>query len=318
MVGYDYTILRAKEALDAGTYKSDRLTESLQVDPCQIDRPNSVVGLKGLVSAYHFLAVPPQPPSTEEPTCPNCREHSGESHIVQNQHDNPAEVITLHQSKHSAEELCIKAKEYLCKCWCRSPPARIAAKSEFKTLLSDPSETSILRRLGTADARGVTEGEFICLIDLLANMFFPSNICWVFEFLPEDNYKMLGNCSTRGMQARIRLNPTLNFKLRKPSPDEGVLNATASARIGVLLHEVCHAYAEIYICRKCPAFEVNVRNFNGHGSAWQRIAFEVEKSACLELGLHLNLGRFDCIKYEWKGMKQWPTVDEVESWELQD
>ena len=64
--------------------------------------------------------------------------------------------------------------------------------------------------------------------------------------------------------------------------------------------------------------EEQIDQFAGHGWAWQRIAARAESMAQLKLGLPLCLGKFSMVQHNWDDLRIWPSVEEVEQWDLED
>jgi hypothetical protein len=187
----------------------------------------------------------------------------------------------------------------------------IRATAELRALLSDcSSEDSMIVQLGSPNAR---------------DMFFPGSMNFDFQFMPDEMEYSYGDCLLQSNKEGytynlIRLNATA---VEYPSGHEpnnlaDVVYHRAVFRIGTLLHEVSHAFLQKYLCRKCKHREVQVDQFAGHGWAWQRIAARVESMAQLKLGLPIDLGRFTAIQCNWHDHKTWPSVDEVDQWDLED
>lgn len=185
--------------------------------------------------------------------------------------------------------------------------------------------SSVMTRLGKRDARSVKPDEYKALIEILLEIFFPCTLPFEFDFLP-DRADLSGDCTIKTLVydsghrtrcARIRLNPIdhdgqsvkLPAKFRK-------LNPASVDRLGTLLHEICHAFLDLYACSQCSLAEV--RQFRGHGFAWQRVAYWVEAFAQEKLDLPLDLGRFDGIKFHWKHMEILPSMEEMLRWGLRD
>ena len=204
----------------------------------------------------------------------------------------------------------------------------IRATSELRTLLNDCSneDHSIMIQLGFPDARSMDVHRYKDLLELLADMFFPGTMWFDFEFMPPEK-EVIAYANSALMYhreghyyGRIRLSPTAIEWPAGRIPDRLADQQYHRAifRLGVLLHELCHAYLQKYTCRKCFDREEQIDQFEGHGWAWQRIAGRVESMAQLKLGLPLCLGKFSMVQHNWDDLRVWPSVEEVELWELQD
>ena len=200
----------------------------------------------------------------------------------------------------------------------------LRATAEMRDLLSDRSPDSMMVQLGSPDARTMDPLLYKKLLWHLADMFFPGTLWFEFDFMPPET-KAYGDSSRQYNKeaytyARIRLNPT---RVEWPSgrvPDNLVelFYHRAIFRIATLLHEICHAFLQKYACRACTDQQEQLGHFTGHGWAWQRIAARVESMARLKLKLPVDLGRFCSIQCNWHDQATWPSMDEVDQWDLQD
>ena len=220
----------------------------------------------------------------------------------------------------------------------------IHATAEVRDLLSDyRNPGSIMNQLGHPDARTMkpelekklsanNPGRrnldvqlYNRLLELLADMFFPGKLCFDFEFLPPNLPKRYGDSlplydKDGYTYSRIRLNATA-----VEYPADFVQGTVADVyyyravhRIATLLHEICHAYLQKYACDMCADAEEQVDQCGGHGWAWQRIAARVEHMAKLKLGIPVSLGRFASIQHHWHEKTKWPSVEQVDQWNLHD
>jgi hypothetical protein len=206
-----------------------------------------------------------------------------------------------------------------------SAPMAVRASAELRAKLSDrTSEDSMWVQLGSPNAREMNVQRYKELLELLADMFLPGCMWFDFQFMP-DEHDAYGDCSLKVNKegypyGLVRLHATrVEYPLgHEPDNLADAVYHRAVFRLGTLLHEVCHAFLLIYMCPKCKNWEVYFDQFAGHGWAWQRIAAQVESMAQLKLGLPLDLGRFTAIQCNWKDHKTWPSVDEVDQWDLEN
>ncbi|KUJ08848.1 uncharacterized protein LY89DRAFT_676741 [Mollisia scopiformis] len=87
--------------------------------------------------------------------------------------------------------------------------------------------------------------------------------------------------------------------------------------LGTLLHEMLHAYFEVY---GCMCTEVCTWRYNTlvgiHGSSWQDAALAIENATCRLVGERIDLGRVDSLAMNWIAAKSMPvegTLD-LASW----
>ena len=208
------------------------------------------------------------------------------------------------------------------------PDYRREAFDEFKTLLTVNSENSLLGRLGAQDARSVSRTEYVDLLDNLSAMFFPiwgKRMVFDFDFLLD--MKGLVGSFTHGKRESFRKQRRSLIQLcpiRIPkqaqedstAPPTGALNSVSAYRLGVLLHELCHAFLQVHACKDCPEYLAEVQQMKGHGFAWQRIALMVETEAWSRLGIKLDLVRDASIVVNWDDLRVWPSRREVQDWKL--
>ena len=186
----------------------------------------------------------------------------------------------------------------------------------------------LMARPGAKDARAVNPHEYKLLIQVLLETFFPGTLPFHFTFVPKQAGPSYGDCTMlthdkneRGAEyreARIRLHPFLYCFYQKGPlklPDRfHVLNSASVSRLCTLLHEICHAYLEMYACHNCS--RAGTGQFNGHGFAWQRVAYRVEAFATEKFDSPLKLGRFDSIVVHWKDLEILPGMEEMMRWVL--
>jgi hypothetical protein len=176
----------------------------------------------------------------------------------------------------------------------------------------------LIARLGSRDARAVKPAEYVALLDVLEEVFLPCAVPLGFAFLPA-NVVPLGDCTVQTVvcdagwsarRARIRIHPVRHGGMCGDLPARfRVVNAASVNRLGTLLHEICHAFLDLYACSECSRAEVS--QFRGHGFAWQRVAYWVQAYAREKLDLPLELGRFDSIAVHWGDMEILPSMEEM-------
>jgi len=207
------------------------------------------------------------------------------------------------------------------------PDYRREAFGEFKALLFASSETSLLGRLGAQDARSVSPSEYIYLLDNLSVMFFPiwgKRMMFDFGFLSEIEARpegyVAGNFQPFGKTQRslIKLAPFIPEILQNDlvAPTVGAMNNVSRYRLGILLHEICHAFLQVHTCDRCPEHVAEVAQMGGHGFAWHRMALMVELEAWSRLGMHLCLARHTAIESNWEDLRVWPSKLEAKNWKL--
>jgi len=72
-------------------------------------------------------------------------------------------------------------------------PLQIGALEQFQSLLDDPSQDSLMRRLGAKDGCKDSEKEYLHILQLLNAMFFPGEIPFALAFYEGDDAH--GDCS---------------------------------------------------------------------------------------------------------------------------
>ncbi|KAF2623055.1 hypothetical protein BU25DRAFT_479648 [Macroventuria anomochaeta] len=168
-------------------------------------------------------------------------------------------------------------------------PDRITACAEFQRIITQPPQFGLIAWLGAPDARAVHTHEMEHLLDVLADIFFPSKIRFKIVFPPANN------------QASIH----------------SAVSEAALEWLGTLLHELFHAFVELYACQQCT-WDEDAENLNGRGRVWRRVATQIELVCQRTLSLKVGLERFDAIRGEWGVMKYWRGVEEVMEWKLVD
>jgi hypothetical protein len=73
--------------------------------------------------------------------------------------------------------------------------------------------------------------------------------------------------------------------------------------IGVILHEMAHAFVELYTRARCGRDECrgcleNSHGHTGHGFTWQLITRAIENTTIVALGLNVNIGRSHHLRTE--------------------
>ena len=168
-----------------------------------------------------------------------------------------------------------------------------AALNEFKSLNANKDlETRLSGKDCSADA---TESYMSKVTSLLNRIFFfgaISPITFVWKLDKKDmEARLFGLCKPKkDLNGRYRheifLHPiSMPIELHADAP---------RLRLGVLLHEMIHAFLSEYACIACATTQQNISDdfSNGHGRAWHRLAASIEKAATelLECG-ELDLGR---------------------------
>lgn len=206
-------------------------------------------------------------------------------------------------------------------------PVQVRAFAQFQELLNDRTDGSLVKLIGQDDARPLGRERLKLLLKVLQDMFFPGNFLADFKFLAEDD-EALGRCGSFELNLQL-LDPPRSLIFLHPlkaeenwytpvPPKGSILNQKSMMRLGTLLHELCHGYLGIYVCKQCSLKRVLVDNLEGHGAAWQRVASYVEHAAQQQLGLTFELGRFDSPRQYWNGTQQQLTLDEFDSSRLKD
>jgi hypothetical protein len=255
-----------------------------------------------------------------------CTTTKFDSVSTKNDYGYQTNMLSLSDCLHHPEALYKEMFKHLQRDDYYSTAKAIRATAELRNLLSDRSSlNSMMVQLGSPDARTMDPLRYKMLLEHLADMFFPGVLWFDFEFMPPEMKHAYGDALLQSnkegyLYSRIRLNPTaVEYPLgRVPDNLAEVFHHRAVFRIATLLHEVCHAFLQKYSCIRCTDRQEQVNYFTGHGWAWQRIAAQVEFMAQLKLGLPLDLGRFCSIQNNWHDQTTWPSVDEVEQWDLHD
>lgn len=207
------------------------------------------------------------------------------------------------------------------------PDYRREAFGEFKALLFADSETSLLGRLGAQNARSVSPTEYVYLLGILSDMFFPiwgKRMMFDFDFIPESKtllgHYTAGICQRfiKTQRSLIKLAPWIPKIIQNDltAPTVGAMNKVSRYRLGILLHEICHAFLWVHTCNRCPEHVAEVAQMKGHGFAWHRIALMVELEAWSQMGMHLCLERHTAIETNWEDLRVWPSILEAENWKL--
>lgn len=198
------------------------------------------------------------------------------------------------------------------------------ARADFRHLVRDSDQNSVLSRLGRATTSSMTHGEVEYVLRLLYRSFFPpgtwaGSMKFKFKFLSAKE-KDLGSALIVGDVAHIKIHPSCFTPVKDKYMPRAYRHITHAAmgRLNTLLHEIIHEFIELYACPKCPTYKQYVKDLRGHGHAWQQIAYWVEYAAPHIIGLPLKLGRFEAIKANWKSFKYLPSLQELDIWELVD
>jgi hypothetical protein len=123
---------------------------------------------------------------------------------------------------------------------------------------------------------------------------------------PEEMGFSLGRCATRYLNSRalIPVNFAASIEIIDFSQYEEVnlRNTKRDFYLGVLLHEMLHAYIAIYLCtcnEGCNALYGAAMGRSGHGDLWIDAAFAIEQATGPLLGMRLDLGREGGLKSEY-------------------
>lgn len=236
---------------------------------------------------------------------------------ARNRYGNEVKTCILEPQAHNAIHLSAVVETYTSRQLCFSTNVTINAHKNLN--LNDHSLNSLIRRLGSADARTVTPAECISILNLLTTYFFPAPLSYTFAFArdKETQYGSCERCIFESSSILIALHPT-NYDGWYALPTLGLLNDIAVSRLSTLLHEICHQFIEMYACFECACTPANLYNLNGHGYARQRVASWVEGAALARLGLSLKLTRIEAVEYSWEHLQVWLCEDGVERWGLVD
>lgn len=246
---------------------------------------------------------------------PGCCDTRIQKTRVTNVYGFATDVLTLTPRSHEAAELGDEVIKTLSLSLQRTTPAEISATEALQMMVHDPKPGSIFQLLGQPDPRGVSAQDMEKLLKQLYKAYFPSpgQLEFVFSWTEEGD-STYGSCATANGVAYVDLNA---LSCDEPAA-YGVLSGRALGRLGTLLHELVHAFVEMYTCRNCPAWDANVDCARGHGHVWQSIAYWVEEAARETLTIPVSLGRFRAIQSQWDGMTVFPTPAEAKSWGLRD
>jgi len=198
------------------------------------------------------------------------------------------------------------------------------ATKAFLDMIEDQSEDALLQRLGRRDTHDVKEWEMERLMILLSQIFFQitpwdrMEVFFRFEDATDDPH-VLGTCSAPDRHGKfhddkvtVRMSPCTV----KSIPGFRHLNGRTMSRLSTLVHELVHAYINMYACISCLSYQEDVDQLDGHGRVWQRIARRVEWFVEYVLHLPLRLGRFTAIVNNLENLKVWPTEKEAKWWYL--
>jgi hypothetical protein len=247
--------------------------------------------------------------------CQNCCNTRVQKTSVTNKNGYEVDVRELTPGSHEALELSEEVMESLCLTLERATPLEISATEQLQQMIQDSTPESILQRLGRPDPRDVRVTEMESLLELMCHAFFPSPGQLKFRFMwAEREPGLLGSCGTTDDVANIEMNP---LSCQEP-PAFGALSGRAIDRLGTLLHELVHAFIQLYACQQCSGHYGNVKSAAGHGIVWQRIANWVEHAASHTLKIPIELGRFETIQDHWNEIKALPSPEEAKMWELKD
>ncbi len=105
----------------------------------------------------------------------------------------------------------------------------------------------------------------------------------------------------------ILMHPTLYRHGGRPED----LDVRWRNRVGTILHEMCHAFLKVYVCRSCPMSEQSVGP-RGHGRAWQVLAKKMEAVAEKVLRGHVDFGRYPSLLHDFQGHGRLPSSHDLE------
>jgi hypothetical protein len=141
------------------------------------------------------------------------------------------------------------------------------------------------------------------LAKIFSRIFLLDAVClgafvWSTTFTPYGGYA----CATPTLSETDQVTRTIDMHpTRVPLR---VQNSMEDLRIGMLLHELIHAFLSELPCTYCPTAPENLGSRkNGHGRAWLLLARAIEKEAPRILGLsgETCLGRLDALTTFWMG-----------------
>jgi len=177
-------------------------------------------------------------------------------------------------------------------------PIQLAALQNFQVL-----KTDLLGPLNQEDCSSVPHGVMIKLINLLDNIFFMGSLGPDVAFTWEGDNEQQENGSFGRTDSWINSRGHVVHEICMDPIDIPVRGRTtlASARLGILLHEMLHAFIYRCACTECCTSPANVdgSDRHSHGRAWHRLATALEQYAPELLGTaEIDLGR-------WMMLKQW-------------
>ena len=198
------------------------------------------------------------------------------------------------------------------------------AQADFRHLVRDSHRNSVLSLLGRATTSSMTHGQVEYILSLLYRSFFPPGT-WAgstkikFNFFSAKETD-LGNAVIVDGVAHINIHPVLFTPVKNKYMPRAYPHLTQAAigRLNTLLHEIVHAFVELYACPKCPTYKQHVKDLRGHRHVWQQIACCVEYAAPHTIGLPLKLGRFEAIQANWESFRYLRSPQELDMWELVD
>lgn len=107
-----------------------------------------------------------------------------------------------------------------------------------------------------------------------------------------------GRAATRHLPSRVTIpdNFAVLIEIRDLSKDNnGVFrNTKRGLYLGILLHEMLHAYFAIFLCQctqKCKASFTSAKGSSGHGQLWLEASLALEEATLPLLGMSLDIGR---------------------------
>ena len=201
---------------------------------------------------------------------------------------------------------------------------QLDALAKWKALLKNKSGTNLLQRLGEYDAgRSVQEREMEELMKIFAAILF--RITRADEMQLEFSWSNLDDGDLGFCYSPNVITRSCRIGMPRTKVDAHVNPTTANAygfngravdRLSTLLHELVHAYLDLYGCRSCTSNIECVVQLDGHGRAWQLIASAIERATGVYLGFPLSLCRFAAVRNNWACLTRWPTCKDVEEWGL--
>jgi hypothetical protein len=191
-------------------------------------------------------------------------------------------------------------------------PMQQDALKRFERLKS--SRESTLSKLGWKDgARALACHRVLSIINIYNDLFFfgavkmdfqwrelePNLLAW---YLPDDGLIELSPWATDTGTLSCTTNGTTTCEARTID------------RLGILLHEVVHAYLSQFACGQCPTDDVNLSNAAGHGRAFQLMASALEQVSQAMFGMQINASSVSDYIANWHDVRHLPSMHDASQW----